>query len=379
MRAFGGLLIAPITIAMVTLFLCGDVMLARGIDQILAEPCDPKLYEPYMDDARDYVTIAEEVSGPIPRGAPLDYPWGDAIAILDAARPDVRIVNLETSITRRGAPDRAKQIHYRVSPENAACLTAARVDVCTLANNHVLDWGPDGLLDTLDTLDQLHVRRCGAGHTPDDAIRPAVIELGERGRVAVFSVGSTDAGVPPWWSAEERQPGVHVLADLGAESMRKLRHAIEPWRRPHTIVVLSIHWGPNWGFAVDAAHQRFARHMIDDAGVDLVHGHSSHHVKGVEVHHGRPILYGCGDLLTDYEGITGNEVYRGDLGLMYFPTFDEHGALAKLDMVPTRMHRFRITEAGPKEARWLASTLARAGDALGTSVALVGQRLSLKW
>lgn len=364
---------------MVTLFLCGDVMLARGIDQILAEPCDPKLHEPYMDDARDYVAIAEEASGPIPRGAPPEYPWGDAIAILDAARPDARIVNLETSITRRGEPDRDKRIHYRVSPGNAACLSAARVDVCTLANNHVLDWGPDGLLDTFDTLDRLHIRRCGAGRDPAEAILPAVIELGDRGRVAVFSVGCADAGVPPWWSAEERQPGVHVLSDLGAESMRKLRHAMQPWRRPHTIVVLSIHWGPNWGFAIDAAHRRFAHHMIDDAGVDVVHGHSSHHVKGIEVHHGRPILYGCGDLLTDYEGITGHEVYRGDLGLMYFTTFDEHSALAKLDMVPTRMHRFRITEAGPKEARWLATTLARGGDELDTSVALAGQRLSLTW
>ena len=119
--------------------------------------------------------------------------------------------------------------------------------------------------------------------------------------------------------------------------------------------------------------------MIDDAGVDLVHGHSSHHVKGIEVHHGRPILYGCGDLLTDYEGITSNAVYRGDLGLLYFVTFDAHGALEKLEMVPTRMHRFRIAEPGPKEVRWLATTLARSGDALRTSVGITGQRMALKW
>jgi len=364
---------------MVTLFVCGDVMLARGIDQILAEPCDPKLYEPHMDDARDYVAIAEEVSGRIPRGAPSEYPWGDALAILDAAQPDARIVNLETSITRRGEPDRDKRIHYRVSPDNAACLATARIDVCTLANNHVLDWGPAGLVDTLDTLDRLDIGRCGAGRDREEAVRPAVIELGDQGRVAVFSVGCADAGVPPSWSTGEGRPGVHALVDLGEDSTRRLRHAIEPWRRPHTIIVLSIHWGPNWGFAVDAAHRRFAHHMIDDAGVDLVHGHSSHHVKGIEVHHGRPILYGCGDLLTDYEGITGNEVYRGDLGLMYLVSFDEHGGLAKLEMVPTRMHRFRITEAGPKETRWLATTLARAGVAFGTSAAIAGQRLSLKW
>lgn len=364
---------------MITMFVCGDVMLARGIDQILPTPCDPTLYEPHMTDARDYVTLAEEVSGPIPRGAPIDYPWGDALAILDAARPDARIINLETSITQRGDHDPAKRIHYRVSPANAACLAAARIDVCALANNHVLDWGSEGFADTLDTLDRLHIRRCGAGRDRDEAIRPAVIELGDRGRIAVFSVGCADAGVAPSWAAGEGRPGVYAIDDLGEDTMRRLRHAIAPWRRPHTIVVLSIHWGPNWGFTIDPEHRRFARHMIDDGGVDLVHGHSSHHVKGIEVHHGRPILYGCGDLLTDYEGIQGHEVYRGDLSLMYFVSFDDRGALARLDMVPTRMHRFRITEAGPKETRWLATTLARSGDALGTSVAITGQRLSLKW
>jgi poly-gamma-glutamate capsule biosynthesis protein CapA/YwtB (metallophosphatase superfamily) len=368
---------------MVTVFLCGDVMLGRGIDQILAEPCGPELYEPHMDDARDYITLAERRSGPIPRRAPPGYPWGAALPILEAVRPDARIVNLETSITRRGEPDRAKSIHYRVSPENAACLAAARIDVCTLANNHVLDWGMDGLGDTLATLDRLGIHHAGAGRDAAEAMAPAVIELGERARIAVFSVGCADAGVAPRWSAGEGQPGVHVLADVGAASTRRLRDAIDGWRArspgPRPIVVLSIHWGPNWGHAIEATHRRFARHMIDDAGVDLVHGHSSHHVKGIEVHHGRPILYGCGDLLTDYEGITGYEAYRGDLGLLYFATFDERSELTGLDLVPTRMRRFQITEASPEDARWLATTLARSGAALGTSVSLAGPRLSLAW
>ena len=364
---------------MTTLFVCGDVMLARGIDQILAQPCDPTLHEPHMDDARDYITIAEAASGPIPRGVPSAYPWGDVIAVLDARRPDARIINLETSITRSEAWDREKRIHYRLSPENATCLTAARIDICTLANNHVLDWGPAGLLDTLGTLDQLRIARSGAGRDLDEALHPAVLDLGAGGRIAVFSVGCADAGVPPWWSAAAGRPGVHALVDLGDDSTRRLRHVIERWRDAHTLIVLSIHWGPNWGFAIAPEHRRFAHRMIDDAGVHLVHGHSSHHVKGIEVHHGQPILYGCGDLLTDYEGIRGNEVYRGDLGLVYLATFDDARVLRKLEMIPTRMHRFRVTETGPKETRWLATTLARSGEALGTSVAIQGQRLQLKW
>lgn len=363
---------------MTTLFLCGDVMLARGIDQILAEPCDPKLYEPYMDDARDYIVLAEESSGPIPRGVPPTYPWGEALELLDAAHPDVRIVNLETAVTRRGDHDPAKDIHYRVSPENAACLAAAHVDVCTLANNHVLDWGEPGLVDTLDTLDRLGIAHAGAGRDIDEALRPAVVVRGDH-RIAVFSIGCVDAGVPPWWATSPTRAGVHVLEDLDDDAAEQVRAAIEPWLRADTLVVLSVHWGSNWGFGIPAKHRRFAHRMIDDAGVDIVHGHSSHHVRGIEVHRDRPILYGCGDLLTDYEGIRGHEAYRGELGLLYLVTLGADHALRELVMIPTRMKRFAITHADPVDAQWLASALSRSSGALGTSTVEDGRRLTLRW
>ncbi len=363
---------------MPTLFLCGDVMLGRGIDQILAEPCDPKLYEPYMDDARDYIELAEEASGPIPRGAAPAYPWGDALAVLDAARPDARIINLETSITRRGEHDPGKHIHYRVSPENAACLRAAAIDVCVLGNNHVLDWGEPGLFDTLDTLDRMGIARCGAGRDLDEALRPAVLERGGE-RIAVFSVGCADAGVPSWWLAGADRPGVFAIDELDDEAAHAVRRAIEPWSRQQAIIVLSLHWGANWGFVVDRAHRQFAHRMIEEAGVHIVHGHSSHHVRGIEVYRGHPIFYGCGDLLTDYEGIRGHESYRGELSLMYLVTVDAQGNLVRLEMVPTRMRGFRITRASPDEADWLAATLARSGSELGTSVALADDRLQLRW
>jgi poly-gamma-glutamate synthesis protein (capsule biosynthesis protein) len=369
---------------MARLFVCGDVMLGRGIDQVLADPCDPVLYEPSLSDARDYIALAETASGPIPRGVPPAYPWGDALDLLASARPDVRLVNLETSITRSPAYDRTKHIHYRVSPENASALAPARIDACTLANNHVLDWGRAGLFDTFATLDELGIARCGAGHDLAEALAPAILDLAGGARIAVFAVGCEDAGVPPWWAAADDRPGVAVLAELDAEAVALLRRAIEPWRRTGTIVVLSIHWGRNWGLAVPARHRELAHHLIDEAGVDVVWGHSSHHVKGIEVHHGRPILYGCGDLLTDYEGIRGYESFRGDLGLLYLITVDPEGALVRLEMAPTRMHRFQITRARPDDVRWLAATLARAGEPLGTSAALEAvephdDRLVLRW
>lgn len=364
---------------MVTLFVCGDVMLGRGIDQILPYPCDPTIYESYLHDARAYIELAEEVSGPIPRGVPPAYPWGDALAVLDAAHPDARIINLETSITRSGKPDLRKGINYRVSPDNARSLIEAHVDVCALGNNHVADWGVAGLLDTLATLDRLGIARCGAGHDADEALRPAVIELGERGRIVVFSIGCTDAGVPPWWAAGADRPGVHVVAALDDEVVHAVARATAPWRQPRTVIVLSIHWGDNWGYEIPGEHRRFARAVIDEAGVDLVHGHSSHHVKGIEVHRGRPILYGCGDLITDYEGIRSYEEYRGDLGLLYLVTFDPAGGLTRLELVPTQMRRFQLRHPSEADAAWLAATLGRAGERLGTRVVTEGNRLRLAW
>src|SRR5262249_53430347 len=85
---------------LVTLFLCGDVMLGRGVDQVLPHPGDPQLRETYARDARAYVRLAERANGRIPRPARFCWPWGDALAVLDEVAPDARVINLETAVTR---------------------------------------------------------------------------------------------------------------------------------------------------------------------------------------------------------------------------------------------------------------------------------------
>lgn len=124
----------------VRLFLCGDVMLGRGIDQILRHPSPPRLYEPHAESAMDYVHLAEQrVRGEIPRHVVPAYVWGDALEMLDDRKPDVRIINLETAIAKSGEPW-PKGINYRMHPDNVGCLTVARVDCCVLSNNHLMDW-----------------------------------------------------------------------------------------------------------------------------------------------------------------------------------------------------------------------------------------------
>lgn len=153
-----------------TLFLCGDVMTGRGIDQILPYPSNPRLYEDYLTSALDYVALAEERVGPIPRSTAFSYIWGDALEELDRVYPDARIINLETSITTSGEPE-PKGINYRMNPANAPCLTAAQIDCCVLANNHVLDWGVAGLHETLETLSANGLKSAGAGRDVVEALR----------------------------------------------------------------------------------------------------------------------------------------------------------------------------------------------------------------
>jgi poly-gamma-glutamate capsule biosynthesis protein CapA/YwtB (metallophosphatase superfamily) len=354
-----------------TLFLCGDVMIGRGIDQILPHHCRPDLFEPYMRSALGYVELAEQVCGPLPRQVAYDYVWGDALVELERMAPDARIVNLETSLTSSEDALPGKGIHYRAHPANAAFIAAAKIDCCVLANNHVLDWGVRGLEETLDALHAIGVRTAGAGRDAAEAAAPAVIELAGNRRVLVFAFGSETAGVPPDWAARKRTPGVRVLPDLSARTADNIADVVATARRPGDVVVVSIHWGGNWGYEISRSEREFAHRLIDAGAADVVHGHSSHHPRAIEIHGDRPILYGCGDFLNDYEGISGHEPFRSELALMVFPAFDAAtGKLQRLALTPTRIGRFRVNFAKEEEAAWLAAMLDREGRRFGTRVEL---------
>ena len=355
--------------AAITLFLCGDVMLGRGIDQILPFRCEPHLFEPYMRSALGYVELAERASGPIQRPVEFGYVWGDALAELDRVTPDARIINLETALTSAEDAWPDKHIHYHAHPANVPCLAAAKIDCCVLANNHTLDWGVRGLEETLDTLHAAGVRTAGAGRDEAEAAAPAVIDLAGNRRVLVFAFGMESAGVPLDWAAAKYKPGVHVLRDLSPKTADGVVAPIVAAKHSGDIVVVSIHWGGNWGYAVSLSERDFAHRLIDAGAADVVHGHSSHHPKAIEIHRDRPIFYGCGDFLNDYEGISGHESFRSELALMYFPALDAAtGKLLRLVLTPTRTRRFRVNLANEEEAAWLAAMLDREGGRVGTRV-----------
>lgn len=341
-----------------SLFLLGDVMPARGIDQILPYPGDPRLYEDYMHDARDYLALAEQRCGPIERPVDFAYVWGVALDELQRRRPQVRLINLETAVTRRGRPE-PKGINYRMTPENFPFLRAAGINCCSLANNHVLDWGEVGLRDTLDAFSAHGMASVGAGPDRASAEAPAVLPLADGRRLLVFAFGLPDSGIPTWWAAGPHQAGVARLDDLSPRSLAHVVELIRTARQEDDRVLVSLHWGDNWSFAIPEEQRTFAHGLIEQAGVDLIHGHSSHHIKGLEVHRGRLILYGCGDRLNDYEGIDGHSAFHGELGLLYFAHLHDDGRLQALEMVPTRLQHLRIERAEGVDRRWLYDTIAR--------------------
>lgn len=359
------------TASSITMLMCGDVMTGRGIDQVLPHPSDPTLYESYVRDARQYVEIAEKMNGPIPRPVDFSYIWGDAIEELERVAPDLRLINLETSITKGEDYWRGKGINYRMHPKNVPAIAAARIDFCSLANNHVLDWGYTGLAETLEALRKVNIKTGGAGQNLEEAASPTVLDVNGKGRIVVFSFASETSGVPRSWAASEQRPGVNLLRDLSDKTVRKIREKVKSVKQQGDIVVASIHWGANWGYEIPQQQREFAHSLIDNAGVDVIHGHSSHHPKGIEVYRDKPVLYGCGDFLNDYEGIRGYEAFRDDLGLMYFVGMEiKTGALTHLFMIPTQIKNFRVNRASGSDVLWLREKLDRECKRLGTRVEL---------
>ncbi|MCW7541546.1 CapA family protein [Aquabacterium sp. A7-Y] len=361
--------------------LAGDVMTGRGIDQVMPEPVSPELYEPWVLDARGYVRLAERANGPIAAPMRPQDPWGDALAEIEGLAPDLRIVNLETAITVSGTPWAGKRIHYRMNPAHIACLSAAGIDACALANNHVLDWSAEGLKDTLQTLQAAGIASAGAGLDALQARAPAVLPLPHGERLLMFAFATPSSGVAPEWEATAERPGIALLPQLNESDAQGVRACVERHRRRNDRVLVSLHWGENWVEDLPELHRGFAHRLIDLGAADVVHGHSSHHPLPIEVHAGKLILYGCGDLINDYEGIAPRGRLRSDVGCLYAATLSgADGRVQGLEILPFELRRFRLRQPTAETLQWLHQLLAPGCRALGTRLETASQtRWRLLW
>ena len=242
----------------------GDVMLGRLVNEALAER------------------------------AP-EYPWGDTLPLL--LRADARVCNLECAISDDGTPWSAtrKEFHFRSDSKNVGTLLAAGISLVSLANNHALDFGYEGLADTVDILNRSGIRHAGAGSSLREAEMPAILEV--RG-IKVGVIAFTD-NEPGWEAAPDRPGTLYVPIDLKDARAMRLRELVTKAKRTVDIMVVSAHWGPNWGYAPPQDHVPFA-HALVEAGADVVFGHSGHVFRGIEVYKNRPILYCAGNFVDDY-------------------------------------------------------------------------------
>lgn len=362
--------------------LTGDVMIGRGIDAILPNSVPPTLHENFVKDAQTYVKLAIKENGPLPLPLPLSqsepderqysYIWGDLVHELRDL-PDVTLVNLETALTTSDDWAKGKGIHLRSHPRNVESLSW--VNAVSLANNHVLDWGITGLEDTMNTVKDADIAFAGAGRTIDEASNPVLISVStmtdqEPINMKVIAMGFPSAGVPLSWRATNYECGVNVEEDLDQQTAKRVADSLRRGKSSvNDLSVVSIHWGGNWNWGLPEEWRQFAHQLIDN-GVDLVVGHSSHHVKGIEVYKGKMIAYGLGDFLNDYEGIEGQgyEEFRHDLSCFYLPQYDmDTKKVVDIEIIPCKIKNLRVQRAtDPKDIEWLQNAFTNEGKSVGT-------------
>lgn len=279
---------------------------------------------------------------------PPEYPWGNTLPLLQAA--DWRFCNLECVISDRGDPWSAypKPFHFRSAARNVAVLASAGIDAVSLANNHVLDYGYEALADTLEVLDHNGILRAGAGRNFEEASRLATaIVAGRKVGLVAFTDNEPD------WAATSEQGGVfYVPIDLTDVRAGRLLEIVRAYAGEVDLLIVSAHWGPNWGYDPLAEHIQFA-HALVDAGAGMVFGHSSHVFRGIEFHRGRPIVYGAGDFVDDYAV---DEIERNDESFVYMLEA-EGETQASLRLHPTVIRNCQARRPSRVEGRRIATKM----------------------
>ncbi len=325
---------------------------------------------------------------------PSIYPWGDTLSLFQEA--DVRLCNLECVIAERGTPWSAtpKVFHFRSDAKNVAVLNAAQIDAVSLANNHVLDFSYEGLFDMLHHLEQAGIRFAGAGATLKEAAEPIMWEVQGRKLVSVPSNGSRKAidssRLPtgkvytpnpnessgnalgfiaitdnePSWAASGEHAGVwYVPMRVQGKQAQYLFEVVQRTKAEVACLIVSVHWGPNWGFTPPPEHILFA-HALIDHGADIIFGHSCHVVRGIEVYQDRPIIYGAGDFIGDYAV---DDVERNDQSFLFLIELSGT-TISRLLLYPTVIRDFQARRASNSESHEIITRMQRLCTQLNTTM-----------
>lgn len=271
---------------------------------------EPKIYEiqttPFVVSFVGDVMMDWSIKGALEKHGP-DFPWKDVTPILSAS--DVSIANLETAVTTRGVAD-DKQYAFRSAPESLNGLANAGIDIVSLANNHSLDYGVEGLLDTFDHISAAGMRYFGAGKSEEEAYQSIEMTLG--GRKVSFLAFSRVLPSIDWYAVGD-SPGIAsgYQEDRVIEIIRKEK-------AKNDLVFVYIHWGKEKISHPEPYIRNYGKLMVD-AGADAVVGSHPHVLQGVEYYKEKPIAYSLGNFLfPDY--VSG---LSADTGIMNFVVDDK--------------------------------------------------------
>lgn len=299
------------------------------------------------------------------KSASLEYPWGDTLPIFKQA--DLRICNLECAVSDRGEPwsITPKVFHFRTDAKNIDVLKAANINLVSLANNHTLDFGYEAMADTLEILDEAKILYAGAGQNQKQARQAAVYKQRDF-RLSFIAFSDNE----PDWQASADKPGIlYVPIDFRDERAKNLFKLVQQTKKEVDCLIVSAHWGGNWGYVPPPEHQVFARALID-LGVDIIFGHSAHVFRGIDIYHGRPIIYSAGDFIDDYAV---DEIERNDESFIFLLEFQNQptgqtrrfGVTKRLRLYPTMIDNFQARLAGER-SRTIASKMQKLCADLGT-------------
>lgn len=210
------------------------------------------------------------------------FPFRGTMELIDLA--DVAIANLECPFGTKGTPVEGKEFTFLASPRLMGFAKAAGFDGFGLANNHIMDFGPEALEQTLSILDSLGLKHCGAGMNLREAREPMIFDVNGR-KIAVFAYSNT---YPQEYWATSRRPGTAYGSESYiAKDIRSVRDSVD-------FVVAFFHWGTE-RLDTPKTYQRRLAHRAIDSGADLVIGSHPHVVQGVEIYKGKPIFYSLGN------------------------------------------------------------------------------------
>ncbi|HXH19769.1 MAG TPA: CapA family protein, partial [Chitinophagales bacterium] len=288
------------------------------------------------------------------------YVWGNVLPVMK--KTDFNLINLETTLTR-SVKQVSKTFNFKALPDRVECLTLANISVVNLANNHILDYTEEGLLETIATLKHQHIEYTGAGYNSADAEKAVRLTCKE---ISLGILGLTDN--EPGWKAGRHHPGTNYVDIDNAHDRDAALTAIQNLKREVNCCIVSIHWGPNMRIKPSKKFIAFAHAMIEH-GADIIHGHSAHIFQGIEIYRDKLILYDTGDFVDDYSV---DPLLRNDRSFFFICSITKEG-IRSLQLVPVLIDNFQVNLAAGEDYQWCIHRMQQLSKEFGTEVSNSGE------